>query len=396
MRMRSLGVVVVATGLAVAAVGARPGRAATFAGTNGGIAYSQFGKHGSQILVADPTSHKIKNVSKKQYGDDEPQFSPDGTKILFRNNHDIWTMTAAGGSRTDLTPGSHGAYGEPAWSPDGSQIVFADNGDIAVMKANGSNIHLITSNGDNQTPDWSPDGTQIAFVSTHDAGDIDHVFVMKPDGSQVKDLSAVTDASDQYYDQDPSWSADSADLLVDSDRPNPGHMGPIQIFEIARDGSSANLVSDSYGNAAGPVFSPAGTSFAFTTNDGDGTNQVYVEAFGSGSYTAVSDGPDTAIGDDASWQAVVHTTLKVSPTSAKAGARVTVTLAGYGDGDVVALTFVDNGVTTSLGTVQTDSHGGATTSVAVPAGAAAGTATISGTGTPSGRSASRTIKVKSG
>jgi len=261
------------------------------------------------------------------------------------------------------------------------------------MNAAGSDISPLTTNGDNETPDWSPDGTEIAFVSYHDPGNIPHLFTITPAGTGLKDISAVTDPSDQYYDQEPSWAPDSANLLVSSDRPSEDCC--IQVFEIARDGSATKLVSDSVGNAVGPVFSPDGSSFAFTTNDGDGTNQVYVQSFGSNSYTAVSDGPDTAVGEDASWQATVHTVAKLSPTSGKAGAHVTVTLSGFGDLEPVALSFLDGGVRTSLGTVSTNDQGSVTTSVTVPSGAAAGAATITATGSASARTASAKFKVKS-
>ena len=54
----------------------------------------------------------------------EPAISPDGTKIAFRFEGQIWIVASAGGDATPLTPaGFHGT--SSIWSPDGATIAFA-------------------------------------------------------------------------------------------------------------------------------------------------------------------------------------------------------------------------------------------------------------------------------
>ena len=64
----------------------------------------------------------------------------------------------------------------PAWSPDGGRIAFGSDGDIYVMDAvdvdgdgNGDNLDRLTNiEGFDGCPAWSPSGTQIAFHSNRD------------------------------------------------------------------------------------------------------------------------------------------------------------------------------------------------------------------------------------
>ncbi|MEY3855226.1 MAG: hypothetical protein RIS68_1240, partial [Bacteroidota bacterium] len=53
----------------------------------------------------------------------QPAINPDGTKIAFSYQGDIWTVAAQGGKASRLT--IHEAYeSNPVFSPDGKQIAF--------------------------------------------------------------------------------------------------------------------------------------------------------------------------------------------------------------------------------------------------------------------------------
>lgn len=69
-----------------------------------------------------------------------PALSPDGQQLAFSYQGDIWTVDAAGGQARRLT--IHESYeNNPQWSPDGSQILFESNrygnSDLFVMSAKG-------------------------------------------------------------------------------------------------------------------------------------------------------------------------------------------------------------------------------------------------------------------
>jgi Tol biopolymer transport system component len=81
---------------------------------------------------------------------------------------------------------------QPNWSPDGTKIVFVSNRDgndeIYVMDADGQNAEQITDVPEpDLDPVWSPDGTQIVFTSGRAAA-ID-VWVMDADGGNARKLA---------------------------------------------------------------------------------------------------------------------------------------------------------------------------------------------------------------
>ncbi len=84
---------------------------------------------------------------------------------------------------------------EPDWSPDGSKLIFVSNNNIWVMNADGSGAKPLTNLPAKfspvvSSPVWSPDGTKIAFqytdiVESTDSGlrKTPNIWVINADGS---------------------------------------------------------------------------------------------------------------------------------------------------------------------------------------------------------------------
>ena len=158
-------------------------------------------------------------------------FSPDGRTIAFtdfailRSNaskREIYLMNSDGSNvrRLTHTPGK-GESLEPDFSPDGTQIVFTrihqdcSGGcrlpapDIDVMNADGSNVRQLTSENTGDTPAaspaFSPDGRQIAFLHEQGIETLQRpleLYLMDADGSHVKRLTHSHSRRENRY---PSW-----------------------------------------------------------------------------------------------------------------------------------------------------------------------------------------------
>ncbi len=134
----------------------------------------------------------------------EPAVSPDGTKIAFERgvgdagshesgNHEIFTMNADGSGVRQLTSTPNRREQHPNFSPDGSRIVFDDNfhnpeatGFIYSMKLDGSDVTQLTNRTDKHgLPSYSPDGTKITFTAS------ENIWTMDLDGSNQVQLTTA-------------------------------------------------------------------------------------------------------------------------------------------------------------------------------------------------------------
>jgi len=144
------------------------------------------------------------------------EWSPDGTKLAFSKNGDIYTSNTSGKNLKRLTKG-YSIDVSPAWSPDGRQIAFTSDRSgapqIYVMSAGGGNLRKITSGGYNTDPTWSPNSkiNKIAYVNV--SGSNANIFIVNPDGSGVKQLTSGT-----RRNETPSWSPDGHFITFSSNR----------------------------------------------------------------------------------------------------------------------------------------------------------------------------------
>jgi TolB protein len=120
--------------------------------------------------------------------DVHPTWAPGGDWIAFTRDDHIWIMQDDGTAQTSLNqPGS-----APSWSPDGGRIAYVEDvnwGDITIIDADGGNeFNLVQFNAPESSPAWSPLGNYIGFVSYRD-GAVAHVFVVDPAGGPETNMT---------------------------------------------------------------------------------------------------------------------------------------------------------------------------------------------------------------
>lgn len=173
-------------------------------------------------------------------------WSADGKRILFDAwpECDIFVVNCDGSELTKITNTSTCEF-QPQFSPDGNKIIFCLTADekqnICIMNSDGRDIIQLTDDGVSYFPAWSPDGKKIAFNSSRSGRQDVDICVMDIDGSNRKWLT-----NHYRHDEFPAWSKDSKYILYQSDR------GTSQIFMIKADGTNNRLIlgDKSYNNSA--------------------------------------------------------------------------------------------------------------------------------------------------
>jgi Tol biopolymer transport system component len=124
--------------------------------------------------------------------DDHPQFSPDGTSIVFLSfrsgNPEIWKSDRDGSNPAQLTAMKGPFVSWPCWSPDGQWLAFESgpegSSDIYVMKSDGGIPKRLTHVPANDAyGSWSRDGRWIYFASDRSGSQQVWKMEFEPDSS---------------------------------------------------------------------------------------------------------------------------------------------------------------------------------------------------------------------
>lgn len=215
---------------------------------------------GSPVVVPRP----------KKYENDLIVFSSD--RVTPGNpggDPELYTMTAVGKDLKQITSNTGVADLEPEWSPDGKKIVFArlaaasTNSDIFLVNFDGANLVRLTSSIETDSaPSWAPNARSIAWVRdvfTGGGGSERDIFTMDQHGNDKLNLTNSVEDEDS-----PTWGVDSRRIAFVR------HLGANpDIFVMDADGTNQVNVTNT---AAGteeiePAWAPSGKVIAFARRD---------------------------------------------------------------------------------------------------------------------------------
>jgi Tol biopolymer transport system component len=222
-----------------------------------------------------------------------PRVSRDGTRIAFwlGMDDDSWQLATSAIDGSDLQVLTSYKFeqqteksGTPDWTADGSQLVFANNHTIWLMDADGSDAHLIgPADGFDAEPRVSPDGTQIVYLHGDFTKGVSEPYILDLATGEVHDLTP----SNRRELEHPDWSPDGQWIVYNTPTDETGeHLEQIErVRADSRDGVPEVLVGDPTHTAYKPAYSPDGMKMTFGCDDriciadADGENvTVLVEA----------------------------------------------------------------------------------------------------------------------
>jgi Tol biopolymer transport system component len=304
-----------------------------------GPSYPIFEGPDSEIYQLRADGSERIRLTDNEWQDESPQWSPDGTYILWRQfdntsttstYNDLWIMNADGTNARNLTNSPAQDYGvwsptenvilvrayDPnapisqnlslylttptasalnpiienvdftayAWSPTGAYISFLmqrvvnDQSlyDLYTVQGDGSNLTLLVANVA-QNHAWSPTGEWIAYTDLNGAN-VD-TYIIRPDGSETRQLTSETE-NESFM----AWVEGGARLLSEQ-----GDVG-VNLITVANGTTTPFLVYEDQRRAYVHNTSPDGTKVAYQYDDSGWDSTLYVQA--TDSMTRVQVSPD--------------------------------------------------------------------------------------------------------
>ncbi len=235
--------------------------------------------HGDLYRIA--RSGAIERLTTNERHDNNPAVSPDGKWLAFHGGEEgdpltweIFVLNMETGEEVQVT-NNQVIDGHPDWSPDGTKLIFSHFGndkgeatptaDLYLYDLQTKEMTQLThSPHEENDPEWSPDGQWIVYKSTErtqEAGR-EEIYVMRSDGSDPRRL---TTTQGWESDHDPSWSPDSRRIVFErfmGDTPwyrmgeteflikNVDRLTPWNLFEVTLEGDLRQLTQVDKGDIA--------------------------------------------------------------------------------------------------------------------------------------------------
>jgi Tol biopolymer transport system component len=161
------------------------------------------------IKASSSTGQPLVTLASTAQDESFASWSPDGGTVVFAADasasndlDDIFKVPATGGTAVAFFVAPTTSEKEPKYSPDGSKILFRESSQLFVVSSTGTGTPIpLTTVGSNFGAVWSPDGTRIAYSSVASGETQFDIWVMNADGSNKTNIT-TTPAISEFQ---PSW-----------------------------------------------------------------------------------------------------------------------------------------------------------------------------------------------
>jgi Tol biopolymer transport system component len=298
-------------------------------GSNGRIAFASERDGDFEIYSIEPDGTGLLQLTTNALDDDDPSWSPDGTRIAFVRTGScqtackaIWVMDADGTGQTAVTGWSNAiADTAPVWASS-STLLYTSNrvsgGGLqpkeiwSIPVAGGTATQLTETTAASYVPDVSADGGSVVFAS--DRGDgTGRLYTMTVGGaSQTVVTLSGTDVATAFA-KDPSWAPGDdryaftgSSVLVAT---------PPDLYVADTDGSGSAVVYDP-GDVPvyTPSWSPDGTRIVLAVDTG-GANNLQIRVVDPANGNATTLASHAADERNPSWQPVAASSITATTTT---------------------------------------------------------------------------------
>jgi TolB protein len=294
---------------AEAAPGAVPAAVTPFPqGLTGTLVFQSDREGRTKIYSLELATGQVRPLtSGEAWRDENPRWSPDGTRIAFKSNrahytptpeqgaadYDLYTMAADGSDVRRLTTDPANEH-DPTWAPDGKSLIYSSDkdsrGDLYRLWLADGRVERLTRHfvGRAIMPTVSPDGSRVAFAAqTMRAGQF-WLFQVHILDLASKTATPLAGGGGACW---PAWMPDSSGLAYVRLDQEPSSLETLKL----EGGAKQPLVKDAKLWSYYPDWSPDGRRVAFAVSpehhEGEDWDLAIVDANQPGKFVKLTSGP---------------------------------------------------------------------------------------------------------
>jgi Tol biopolymer transport system component len=237
----------------------------TFPGSHSGASFSPDGSMiafirkgdsgGAQVWIKSLSHDNPVRLTDGELDAVRPRWSPRNDQIIYeRRGQGIWSVSPLGGPSRQIIPNGRNAD----FSPDGARVVFEKERELWTARADGSREERLKGQpvrlyGTDASPAFSPDGRWIALFCA-EAGPKGDIWIVPSGGGDPRRLTF-----DVQEGGAPAWTSDGRWIVFSSAR-----SGSLTLWRVPFQGGKAEPVTTGPGDDRDPAISPDGNTLIYT------------------------------------------------------------------------------------------------------------------------------------